>query len=155
MIYTHELTIPKNTTKDKPIHEAMLVSYGFLYKIEIQFPSGCAGLAGIKIFDGGHQLYPSTLGLWFLSDNYTISFDDSILKLTSPFQFDLFGYNLDETYDHTIYVRAGMVEKEEYISRFLPTIAYDHLMKLIEEEKAKQQEVQAGIIENPFPWLQQ
>jgi len=153
MIYTIDFTIPSNTPKSNPAHSVLEVTNGLVYRVEFQFPAGCAGLAGIVVLDGGYQVWPSTLGNWFATDNFTIAFDDMYLKYISPYQFDFYGYNLDDTYDHTIYCRIGMADKEIFQARYLPTVAYEmmqkELAKVQEEEEAKRQE----LIKTPFPWL--
>jgi len=153
MIFTLDFSIPKNTPLSAPIHDVMLVSRGLIYRVEFQFPAGCAGLAYMMMADGGHQVYPSSLGEFFHTDNFTIAFDDLYLKLVSPYQFDFYGYNLDETYDHVIYCRVGMADKDEYMARFLPNLGYEQLIKLQAEETAKQEEASVAVLKSPFPWL--
>ncbi len=153
MIFTKDFTIPKNTSKNIPHNDTLVVCRGLIYRIEFQFPAGCAGLAYVAMFDGSHQIYPSSMGEWFHTDNFTIGFDDLLLKLVSPFEFDLYGYNLDETYDHTVYVRIGMVDKDEYIASFMPTVAYEKVLELQGKEAAKQEVERQAIIASPFPWI--
>lgn len=98
-------------------------------------------------------MYPSSLGQMFCADDTVIAFDDTYLKLAAPYQFDLYGYNLDETYEHTVYVRVGMVDKEIFMARFLPTYGYAELLKVIEEQQKAQEEERAVVLTEPFPWV--
>ena len=153
MIFTLDFTIPQNTSAENPQHDTLDVCRGLIYRVEFQFPAGCAGLAYVAAYDGGHQLYPSSIGEFFHTDNFTIAFDDLYLKLVQPWQLDFYGYNLDDTYPHTIYCRIGMVDKDEYIARFLPTVGYERIIALQKEEEAKQEEARKQLIATPFPWL--
>jgi len=153
LIFTKSLTIPANTPENHPANTKIDVCYGLVYRVEIQFPAGCAGLVGFALFDGLHQVYPSSPGEWFITDNFTIAFDDRYLKLTEPFVFDLFGYNLDDTYPHTVYLRLGIVDKEEFMSYYMPTMTYQKLLQLLQEEKAKQEEEKDKILAEPYPWF--
>uniref|UniRef100_A0A6H1ZPS8 Uncharacterized protein n=1 Tax=viral metagenome TaxID=1070528 RepID=A0A6H1ZPS8_9ZZZZ len=131
----------------------MLVTKGLVYRVEFQFPAGCAGLAGIIVADGGFQVWPSTLGNWFATDNHVVAFDDMYTKFAEPFQLDFWGYNLDETYAHTIYVRIGMADKEIFQARFLPNVAYEMINRELEKVEAVKEEERQALIASPFPWL--
>lgn len=157
MIYTAKIDTPKNTSKSSPKRTKLDICKGLVYQVEFLFPPGCAGLTGVCVCDGGHQLWPSTSGEFFETEGETISFMDTYLKLVSPWHFDIFTYNSDDTYSHACHVRIGMVAKEIFMARFLPTYTYDHfisLLKQMEEEQRARSEAEASeILSNPFPWL--
>lgn len=119
------------------------------------FPPGCAGLAHLAVFDGGHQCWPSTSGQTYHTDGEKISFPDSYLKLAEPFQFELWGYNLDTAYDHVIQVRIGLVTNPVFIARFLPTVGYEQLAVLLKTEQVKQEEEKVEVMETPFDWIEE
>jgi len=107
----------------------------------------------VVVFDGGHQVWPSTPGQTFHGGWSIVGFDDTYLKLAAPFEFKAYSWNLDDTYDHLLQVRIGMVSNEVFMARYLPTYAYDHFMKLVEAERKAQEERQAEAEETFFPWL--
>jgi hypothetical protein len=119
MIYTLDITTPKNTPASSPQKTILRVTNGLVYKIEIDFPPGPSGLLYVSIYDGLYQVWPSTTGAWFHGDAVVISFDDTYAKTSAPFEFTVLTYNLDDTYDHTIQIRLGMVSKEIFARRFL------------------------------------
>ena len=151
MIYTIDLKIEAKTPAWAPKQGVVDVVKGLVYRVEFTFPPGCEGLAHLAVFDGGHQVWPSSLGETFCGDGQTVAFDDTYLKLAEPFQFEVYGYNLDELFPHTIYCRIGMVSGDIFMARFLPTYAYEHFMKLIEEEQKRQEERVIEVLEYPFP----
>jgi len=153
MIYTIDFTIPKKTPVSSPHHDRLIVTKGLVYRVEFQFPAGCAGLAGILVSDGGFQVWPSTLGEWFASDNFTIAFDDMYLKSSEPFQFDFWGYNLDDTYDHTVYGRIGLADREIFQARYLPNVAYELMQRELEKASEAQEVERQAVLETPFPWI--
>ena len=155
MIYTKDFTIPKNTLPASPAHESLIVTKGLVYKVEFQFPAGCAGLVGLVVSDGSFQLWPSSLGEWFITDGFTIAFDDMYMKNNPPFQFDFWGYNLDETYAHTVYGRIGIADKEIFQARYLPNVAYDMMQRELNQVAAEQEAERQAIIETPFPWIKE
>jgi hypothetical protein len=154
MIYMANVTIPANTPSTSPVCQRIQVIRGLVYKIEIMFPPGCAGLAHVVINDGGFQVWPATSGTDFSCDDFTISFDDTYLKTVDPIQFQVYGYNEDETYEHTIQVRIGMVDKDIFIARFLPTFAYEHFLKLIKKMETEEKARQQGTLQKPFSWIE-
>lgn len=157
MIYATSIKTEHPRAKTNLKHTVLRVTRGLVYKVEFYFPSGSAGLMGVAVFDGLFQLWPSTAGEFFASDNETIDFDDLYLKEAAPYQFDCYTYNLDDTYDHTVMVRVGMVSKDVFLARFLPTKGYDYFMELTKKLQAEQAEraaAQAEVIkETPYEWL--
>lgn len=153
MIYSYDFTIPLSTTVYNPQHNILPVSKGLVYRVEFQFPFGCAGLAHIVVYDGGHQVWPSHPHNTFSGDNYTIAFDDLLMKSQPPFQFDLFGYNDDDTYNHTIFVRVGMVTQEVFMARFLPTMTYDYFLEVLRKLEIEERERMAARLKTPFSWI--
>lgn len=153
MIFVKEFTIPINTLSSNPAHSTLIISSGLIYKVEFQFPAGCAGLAGLMISDGGFQLWPATRGTWFRSDNFTIAFEDMYLKETDPLQLDLWGYNEDTVYNHTLFFRVGIADKRIYQARYLPNVAYELLQEELAKVNAEQEAQRQAVGETPFPWV--
>jgi hypothetical protein len=158
MIYTADITTPANTAKASLVRTVLRVTKGLVYKVEFYFPSGSAGLMGAAVFDGGFQCWPSTVGAFFTSDNETISFDDMYLKFAAPYQFDILTYNTDDTYDHVVGVRIGLVSRDVFLARFLPHKSYEYFAELLEKmsaERAALAELQAATLaETPYQWLE-
>lgn len=153
MIYIANITIPKVTPAIQPVCERVKISLGLIYKVEIQFPPGCGGLAHLVINDGGYQVWPSTPGRDFATDDYTISFEDNYLKQADPSELQIYGYNEDETYPHTLQVRFGVASRDEFMARYLPTMTYDYFMKLMEKKEAEEFEATKKAEAVPFAFF--
>lgn len=108
MIYEFDLAIPRNTAVASPATLTAAMVFGTIERVEFQFPAGCAGLVGIQVYDRAHQVWPSNPDVWFVSDDYVIAFNESYDLMSLPFQLELRGYNLDDTYTHTIAFRFGV-----------------------------------------------
>ena len=158
MIYTTDVTTLKDTKADSPKQSILKVTKGFVYKVEVQFPPGCAGLCHIIICDGGFQIWPSTRGETWHSDGFTIAFDDSYLKQSAPFEFTIYSYNLDEKWPHTVQVRIGLVSNELFMARFLPSLTYKYFIEALDQWQAEQrerlEEANLEILESPFSWVE-
>ena len=112
MFYVFPLTIPANTTEETPLEEVVKVTHGILHRLEIAFPAGCAGLAHLVVLHWEHPLSPTNKGVSFAADNYTIPINDYFELFFAPYTLKLRGWNLDDSYPHTITVRVGILPED-------------------------------------------
>jgi len=120
MIYSAFITTPANTAMSNLKRTSINVTKGLVYKVEFHFPAGSAGLMGVAVLDGLYQVWPSTVGEFFATDDETISFDDLFLKDAAPFVLHCYTYNLDTVHPHAVGVRIGLVSDDAFMARFLP-----------------------------------
>lgn len=154
MIFVENFLLSAKGTIDKPLQKKMIVCKGLIYRVEVFFPPGCAALAHISINDGGFRVWPSNPDSYFASDGSTIAFDDLYLKETEPYLFNLVGYNTDDTYDHTVTIRLGLVLKEAYQARFLPHKTWSYFEKMMERLELSQKEERERILAQSFAWTE-
>lgn len=161
MIYIANITTPKDTALTALKKTTLHVTNGLVYKVEFYFPSGSAGLMGVAVFDGLYQVWPSSVGEFFLGESQLIAFDDLYLKGSAPFQFQIYTYNIDDTHEHFVSVRIGLVSSDVFLARFLPTKGQEYMVKLrkrMREERAvrfrEQTEIVTGTKLKRLPWEQ-
>lgn len=140
MVYAKSITTPKNTASASPLETTLKITKGLIYFLEVFFPPGSSGLLHIKIMDGNYQLLPSTTNETLFGDNSQVKYDDLYIKDSEPFSLKIVTYNLDDTYDHMLQVRVGLVSKEVFQARFLPTMAYDYFNQLLSAASKQQEE---------------
>jgi len=109
VFYDYSFTIPANTSKKDPLREDIDLTHGIIHRVEIGFPAGCAGLVYLQIVQGLHQLWPTNADGFFNTDDYVIAFNEFHDMTEEPFTVTLIGWNLDDTYDHTLEVRFGIL----------------------------------------------
>lgn len=157
MIYAKNITTPKKTWSSSLKKTVLKVSKGLVYKVEFYFPGGSAGLMGVAVFDGLYQVWPSTVGEFFIGEDQTIPFDDMYLKETAPFDFQIYTYNEDETYPHMVSVRIGLVSSELFLARFMPTRTRESFVKMRmqmqEERKKRAAQQKRKLPDTPFKWM--
>lgn len=120
MIYSFEITTPANTLEsDKKITRLKLTE-GILQQIDIVFPVGCATLAYIAFYEGGHQVFPTNPDESFHSDDDRISFKEALRIEREPYEFVARTYNLDTIYSHTIIVRLGILRRDDILGLWVP-----------------------------------
>lgn len=108
MFYDFAVPLPANTAKTSPVEVEAKLTHGVVHRLEIEFPAGCAGLAHLAIDRGLHQVWPTNPPGSFASDNHVIAFDEAHEFTTEPYTLSLRGWNLDDTYPHTLVVRIGI-----------------------------------------------
>ncbi len=157
MIYTANITTPKDTSLTALKITRLHVTKGLVYKVEFYFPAGSAGLMGVAVFDGLYQVWPSTVGVFFTGQDQMITFDDLYLKEAQPFEFQCYTYNLDDTYEHLVSVRIGLVSKEVFQARYLPSKSAEVFKQVLAQMEAERQELarwqRARLPSTPFSWM--
>lgn len=153
MIYTKDCETSIAYTKASPLLTILKVTKGLVYKVEVEFPVGCRGTAHVVICDGGYQAWPSTPGSSWHSDGGVISFDDLYLKEAAPFEFSIYTYLINADFSHTPQIRIGMVSKEAFKARFMPTTVWKEFVDTMKQLQEEQTARAGEILAEPFPWL--
>ena len=117
MFYEFPLTIPPNTPVNDLVSVVCVLDYGVVSHIEMQFPSGCYGLAHVRVRERYHQLYPTNDGDYHSADDYVISFAESYPLVSPPYTWFFEGWNEDEIYPHTITLRVLLIHTEDTPAR--------------------------------------
>lgn len=136
-----------------PEERQLHVTKGLVHAVSLYFPPGCCGLAGVAIFDGSYQVWPSTPHHWYIGDGDIINLIDLYLKQSPPYLFVVKGYNTDDTFQHTIQVRISLVSGAHYMAHYLPHIQMDMLAKTLTAIETEQTELIKAIQEKPFSWV--
>lgn len=124
MFYEYHLTIPPNTPKSSLASLDCPLDYGIITHVEIEFPPGCNGLAGVRVRERDHQLYPTNDGEYFISNAYVIAFQETQRVFSKPFLVFLEGFNVDEIYPHTITLRVALIRPEDTFAQIASAIFF-------------------------------
>lgn len=95
-----QLVLPAKTQAGSPVSVSITSTLPKLKGVDLTFPAGCAGLVGVAVFDRGAQVAP--MSGWSTGDSRTVHLEVGRWLDGSPFRIDLRGYNLDDTYPHTV-----------------------------------------------------
>lgn len=112
MLYTFDFTIQPNTPITEPSTLDLTLEQGTVTKINIIIPPGHAALAGLAIFSNTTQVCPASGWLKGDNDNLTFDVDISVAGIGEPpvYKLTAKGYNLDDTYPHTFYIRLWLMK---------------------------------------------
>jgi len=104
MIYVCELTIPANTPKETPLRQTYPITAGLITQIAVHWPWGPGNLCGVQLRHVSFQFWPLSPTRWFNSTTRDLVFSESHLVTEDDPRLDLDGYNLDDTFPHTVTV---------------------------------------------------
>lgn len=124
-----------------PVKNVIRLGIGVLYKFEIYFPPGSCGLTSIRLLYNTRQIYPMPIDEYFRGERNTISFEDTFISDTPPYELIIEGYNVDEVYDHTVIVRLGFESDPAFIVRYIPPTITELLAQLQESERVKSEQL--------------
>jgi hypothetical protein len=108
MDFKYVVKTTKNTTEPHAVLTDMKLTEGVIRKVQLLHPEGCHGLAYASIWFGGHQLYPSNPEVAYHGNAVPMEFEDNY-ELKGPAILKLKTWNLDDTYDHSVYVRITVL----------------------------------------------
>jgi len=111
--YTVELSIPPNTPEDNPVEKTLGIQGAILERVHFLIPSGHQSLARLAIFYGIRQIFPKQPGTWLKGEDESFSMRIGWRLPESKVKITLKGWNEDDTYQHTFYLRLEVVEKVE------------------------------------------
>ena len=111
MLYGIDFAIPANTTQAIPLRQKFILTEGIITRFIVFLPWGCGGLCGLRVLRNEQQLFPISHSTWIIGNDSLYEFADDFSLDTEPYTLMLEGYNLDDTYQHTLEVKAIMTRK--------------------------------------------
>ena len=103
MIPVADLVVPKNTPATAPASVLLRPVRGYIARVLVRAPDGCAGLVGLRLRDRGSQFLP-TFG-WLLLNDTEYGQTIGLALQGPPFEVWADAYNLDDTYSHSLQIR--------------------------------------------------
>jgi len=128
-IYTLALSIPANTAETAPVTKKITVERAIIDTLHVLIPSGHCALARLAMFYGIKQIFPHLPGTWLRGNGETLMFKLNwpLPELQTTLTFK--GWNKDDTYQHTFYIRLQTLP--EY--RPLPIVLLTRVLRLAEK----------------------
>jgi len=112
-LYVTALTVPANTSVDKPVEAELTIEGDVLRTLWVHFPDGCVGLVGFRLMYGIYQVAPKPMGVWLAGNGETVQWLEYWVLPESPCVVRLQGCSPGTEYDHTLIVRLETVPEEE------------------------------------------
>jgi hypothetical protein len=109
MFYEHPLTIPANTPATSPFELEVELDHGRIVGVELQFPRGCVGLVHVQVRRELHQLWPTNVDGDISGEDARIGWVEDHDFTEEPYTLTLRGWNLDDTFQHTVTFRFNLL----------------------------------------------
>jgi len=135
MFYDYSITVPANTAESSPVTQYLKLTRGIIHRVEVQFPIGASALMRCKIFYHEWQAFPTNPDGYFASDGYVIPIDDYYKIDSEPFDLKVLVWNLDDTYQHILTVRVGLLRYEDIQGRLETENMLQRFLKMIRMEQ--------------------
>lgn len=111
--FEYTRTITHGTTEGTAQDWKLKLAAGILHYVEIKFPAGCVGLVHVRLLHGVHPVIPMNAEDDINGDDEVIPFKEFYPLGANDNVITLQAWNEDDTYDHTISVRIGVLLEEE------------------------------------------
>ena len=114
-IYNVQVPVPAKTLATAPLVTSIYPSDRWVEHIEINFPLRCALQVGVQLRAQGSQFAPAAGGgldpasQFVRADSYVVAWDEEYDLGPPPHKVDIYAYNLDVYYPHTVDVRLVIV----------------------------------------------
>ncbi len=112
MYYFIPCTVSKAIPVDNPQLFILPIAQGTIERIDLEYPAGCCGLVGIRVINEDWQLVPWNTDQWLSSDDRTFQLPLDYAVTQPPYRLVIYGYNLDDVYNHTIRIGVMLNEKK-------------------------------------------
>lgn len=112
MDYWFAVATPATTAKENAVTTELKLCEGVIVKVWMLHPEGCHGLAYAAIFHEGSQLYPINPEEGYHGNDVPMEWADNF-QLRAPALLKLKTWNLDDTYEHKVFVRVTLLRPEE------------------------------------------
>jgi hypothetical protein len=111
MDFSYVVKTSAGTTEKDAVETELKLTEGTITRVQLLHPEGCQGLAYASIWLGGHQLYPSNPETAYHGNDVPVEFEDNY-DLEAPAILKLKTWNLDDTYEHAVYVRITVLRSK-------------------------------------------
>jgi len=111
MIYEFPILIDPDTQQADATKTTVKLAPGTITLLGIEFPSGCAGLVAVAIYEKTVRLFPTNNEYPFRSDDQYLVFNPNYELTKSPHILTIRAWNEDVRYPHTPIVRFEIIEK--------------------------------------------
>lgn len=114
--YFYEALFPAGGSKASKTEHNLEMTSGIVHDVILDFPAGCLYLVKIRIMRGVMSIFPRNQGAFYAFENYQLRIGDFWILEPREKLLKLEGYNLDDTYAHTIRVALQITHPEVYFA---------------------------------------
>lgn len=130
--FSAQVTVPKNTAQASPHTETLEIQTGIIHRVYVRIPSGHAGLSGVRLLQGLHQVSPTSGSEWWTGDDMAVDYDEHIEVGGNAPELTIEAYNLDDTYAHTFVIGVGVLPEWVLLPQTILKSALENIATLLD-----------------------
>lgn len=123
MLYSFSHTFTAANTEDNKQKFTLKMASGVINGIDIYFPHGSCGLVHIHVNRGLYQIVPVNTAHQLVGSGNLIRFNEDIQLYHEPYELELYGWNEDDTYDHTIDIKIELHSPQSLLRYIMSNLA--------------------------------
>jgi hypothetical protein len=131
MLYEFAYSVAANTAKADADEYHLQLTTGIVYRVEVQFPNGCAGLTHCQLEHDGASFIPTNPSGSLASDGHAINIDEEYELTEGRTIITAILWNDDDTFYHTIYIRINILRGEAAIWFLKILRGIEKMLKLV------------------------
>jgi len=116
MLFTKDITVPKNTTAASPHTEILKIAHGIITWVSVLFPPGCHGMVYATISHHEHQIAPSTESMAMRGDEHPVEWNEYYESYQPAYELKVKLWSPGTAYDHTITVKVAILPRKAIIA---------------------------------------
>lgn len=105
MLFEHDILIETTHLVTNKKKTTIKLTHGVIHRLSIYFPPGCRHYVRCTVNRGLHQIYPTNPDGYIKGNALEVTGDVFHTMFIDPYQVEVYGWNAEATYDHTITVR--------------------------------------------------
>lgn len=112
MFYNFAVKVTAGKTEAEPEEQELELTHGVIHLVEVRFRRGTDFRVGCRLFRFEHQIFPTNPDEDLRDDGRAITFNEHYELLEAPYTLKVKAYAPTAGYDHTIYIRIGVLPPE-------------------------------------------
>lgn len=109
MLFSKEITIPAETSKEEYYSEDIKIAMGKVRKVFVLIPVPSAWCVGVQIWYASWQVWPTSRTEWLSGGVAFIEFEENLEIDQPPLHFEARCYNEDTVNDHKVWVGLSVL----------------------------------------------
>lgn len=123
MLYEVDLDVPANTPEKTPVKGTIKLTKGIVNKVGVQFPIGTRATVHVRIYRGGHQVWPTNPDGDIKADGFVVEWDEFYNIDDEPVDLTVMAWSTADTYQYTITTRVNLISPE-IVGDYSSTMGY-------------------------------
>ena len=116
MLFTKSFTVLTTNTESSPKEDTIKIAHGVITFVSVFMPRGCHGLVYCKLKHHEHTIFPSTEGMFLMTDGYPLEWNEYYESYQPPYELKFVGWSYGCSYSHVVTVRVAVLPRKAVLA---------------------------------------